>query len=448
MNIIIIGAGNVGSTIAGVLSSAHDILMIESDSGTSESAKVSLNVSVIHGNGVNPKVIEEAVSRHSADVIIAAMPSDENNLFACMAAKNSKPHIKTVAKVCNPDFIISMNDGTYLGADQIISPELTSAKKLANIAILENAVDHDEIEGLGLAAAIFLVTDLHRNIVDHPLADIKVPDDCAVVAVYRNNEVLLLNEDAEIRTGDLLCVLGTSAAIYDFNRMMGVVRESKDIIILGGGIIGSNAAKALVREKRSVKIIEKKAERCEQLVKELSNVLVVSADGVDPNLLRNENVGKADVLICATDSDEKNLLACLVARDLGTMKVVSRYSKREYEDVFNVTGIKTIVGYHRLIANEVTKSLVSDEKSIMKMRHDGETLFSVTVKGDSKLRRSLISDLRLPEGAKAVCIIRNGKALFPKPDARIEENDDLLLFAYKANMHKVEKIIGTRMTDV
>ncbi|MCL1984469.1 MAG: Trk system potassium transporter TrkA [Methanomassiliicoccaceae archaeon] len=448
MNIIIVGAGNVGSTIAGVLSSAHNVLMIESDSRKSEIAKSSMNVSVLQENGVNPRVIEEAIARHSADVLIAATPNDENNLFACIVAKDSKKEIRTIAKIRNPDFMRAKENDTYFGADQIMSPELASAKKLAKLAMLENAVDYDDIEGLGLAAAIFSVTEIHKKMVKQAVMGIDVPDDCAIVAVYRDNDVILYKETTEIHIGDLLCVLGTPNAILEFNKMMGYIREAKEIIIVGGGIIGTNVAKILEAGKKYLKLIEQDPERCKRLAREMDNVLIVNANGVDPNLLKSENAGRADVTICATESDEKNLLASLVARDLGALKVVSRYSKREYEDVFSVTGIKSIVGYHRLIANEMTKTLISDEKAIMKMSHEMETLFSVAVNRNSRVKGSLLGDLQFPEGSRAVCVIRNGTPIFPRLDTRLEENDVVLLYTYETKMNKIEKMFGIRMTDV
>ena len=448
MNIIIIGAGNVGATIAGVLSASHNVLMIEVDSHKAEVAKSSLNVSMLQENGVNPRIIEESIIRHSADVLIAAMPYDENNLLSCIIAKNAKGTIRTIAKIRNPDFIKALNDNSFFGADLIVSPELAISKKLAKLALLENAVDYDEIEGLGLAVGIFMITDMHKDLLDRTIVSLNVPNDCSIMAIYRKNEVILYRESAEVRAGDLLCVLGTPDAMSSFNEMMGYAREAKEIIIIGGGIVGSNAAKFLEKGKKYLKIIEQNAEQCKKLTREVDNALVIHANGVDPDILKSENTGRADVVICATESDEKNLLGSLVSRDLGALKVISRYSKREYEDVFAVTGIKCIVGYHRLIANEIMKTLISNEKAIIKMSHEEEALFSVSIKKESKVKNTPIGDLQLPEGIRAVCIIREKKPIFPKLDTILEENDSLLLFAYKTKLHKIEKIFGIRIMDV
>jgi trk system potassium uptake protein TrkA len=246
----------------------------------------------------------------------------------------------------------------------------------------------------------------------------------------------------------MLCVLGSPASIIELNKTIGYARETKEVIIIGGGIIGTRIASLLEKERKYIKIIEQNPERCKKLVRELNNVLIINANGVDPDVLRSENIGRADVVICATESDEKNLLSCLVSRDLGALKVISRYSKREYEDVFAVTGIKTIVGYHRLIANEVTKTLISDEKAIMRMRRDGETLFSVQIREESKVKGVPVGDLQFPDGASAVCIIRDGHAVYPRLDTVIEKDDRVLLYTYETKMNRIEKLFGIKITDV
>jgi trk system potassium uptake protein TrkA len=445
MNVIIIGAGNVGSTIAGVLSPTHNILMIESNVQRADIVRSAFNVSMLNDNGINPRVIEEAITRHSADIIIAATPCDENNLFACLVAKKVKNDIRTVARVRSTDFMMFAGDGKYFGADDIISPELTAAKKLADLSLTENAVDHDEIDGMNLIAAVFRVSD---KLIGKTSMDLDLPSDCTIASIYRNDSVIMFRRSTEIRAGDLLCVIGTPSAISDLNDLIGYIRKTKDVIVIGGGIFGINIAKILEKKKKRIKLIEKDQERCRKLSKETDNVLVINADGIDPDILRAENAGRADVVVFATESDEKNLLGCLVSRDMGALKVVSRYSDRKYEDVFGVIGIKTIVGYHRLIANEITKTLISDKRTVMIMNHDNEMLMSVSIDKNSKIKGELLGNIQFPEGVSAICMIRDGMTIFPRLDTRVEEKDDLLLYTYEAKAQRIERALGIRITEV
>ena len=112
---------------------------------------------------------------------------------------------------------------------------------------------------------------------------------------------------------------------------------------------------------------------------------MVNGNIVDPHVLQTENVGRADVVIAISDTDETNLLASLMAMKLGAPKIIAKYSMVEYEDIFDFTGIQTMIGYHRIVANEITKTLVSDETSLLQMKREGETFFSVRVSPKSRL---------------------------------------------------------------
>ena len=437
MKIIVVGAGSVGYTVAETLSTVHNVLVVEEDGSRADNVKDLLNVSVLHEDGTNPHVLRDSILKHSADMVISSLPNDDTNLFVCMTAKMMFPEIKTVARVRHPDFIQYANDGTFRGADQILSPEYLSAKKLALIAQIENAVDYDDLGKVDLVIVTFLVTKAHTNIIGKIVINLPVPDGCKIVTIHRGEEVIINNETTELHAGDGICVIGDHESIKKFNKMMGYEREAKEVAILGGGTIGSQAAKML-EDKMYVKIIETNYEKSRKLAREFSSALVINASAVDPHTLRAENVGRADVVVSATDSDEMNLLASLMAMEMGARKVVSRYTKKEYKDVFKFTGIQVAIGYHLEIANEITKTMISDDRSILKMKQNGEAFFSAHVEETTANKR--IGDIRLPDGAKILCIIREGEKIYPRLDTKMALGDTLLMFAFRSNMSKLRKM--------
>ncbi|NLN71892.1 MAG: potassium transporter, partial [Thermoplasmatales archaeon] len=162
MNIIIVGAGRVGYTAAEVLGHVHNLLLIEKDVEMAETSKNLLNVSVLNDDGTNPAVIKDAIRRNNTDVLISTTVQDEDNLFTCMMAKRIKPEIRTIARVRNPDYFIPTGKD---GVDQIISPELIAAQKIATLALLENAVDYETLEAFGMGLATFQVGKDNEKIV-------------------------------------------------------------------------------------------------------------------------------------------------------------------------------------------------------------------------------------------------------------------------------------------
>ncbi len=440
MEVIIVGAGNVGFTVANALSRIHKITVIEKSEDKVNKIKETLDVGTYQGNGASPKILEKVITP-ATDMILAVTELDEINMFACMAAKTIKPNIRTVARIRNPEYIYKDKESDqYIGADHIISPELLTAEKMARIALMENAVDYDELKPMGLQIVSFLIRDRHIHLVGKYLQDIKSPQDCSIVSIYRGDEIRIIEPTLKIEPDDRINVIGTPKAIQDFNKMIGMDHEARDYVILGGGIIGRTIAEILEKDKTYIRLFEADEEKCRTLSRIFDHVLVVNADAVDPRSLKSENVGKADVLLCCTNSDEKNLLSCLIGMQLGVEKVVSRYTMRDFEEIFSMTGITSAIGYHRIVANEVFKRMVPDTQAVVLMHEEGEEFVSITVVERSKMVGVPLGDVKLPEGAHIAVIIKDDVMIFPRLDTVLEVGDKVLLYAYNTRISKLEKL--------
>ena len=443
MNIIIIGAGNVGFTSAETLSTVHNVMIIERDSVKADAIKNMLNVSVLHEDGTNPKVLESAIKKHDADLVISTLPTDGLNLFVCITCKGYRPSLRTVATIRNPDYMIKTTGDGNPGVDMIISPELISSNKIFKLATLENAVDYEIIKSLDIAIATFKVTN-DQNIVGQITMNLDIPEECNIVCIYRGDEVIMDVETVEIRPEDRITVIGSENSIDAFNEMIGIKEEALEFVIMGAGIVGMNIAKALskMEKKVYVKIIEEDKELCREASRNLTDAIVVNSDIIDPHILKTENVGRADVLISVTDADEKNLLACMASLKFGTRKVISRYLTRQYKDIFSFTGIETIIGYHLIIANEITKGLISEEDSILKMRRDKEYFFSVKIDIRTPIFKKLYGDLTIPDGVRFAAVVRDGKTMYMKYDTDFREGDRVLVYTYMSKSGAVKKLLG------
>jgi trk system potassium uptake protein TrkA len=449
VNIIIVGAGNVGFTSAETLSAFHNIMMIELDAAKADSVKNLLNVSVLNENGTNPRVLENAIDKHGAEIVISTLPSDEQNLFISIVCKKYRPSIRTIATVKDPDYMVKTTAEGEPGVDMIISPEIITSNKIFKLSTLENLVDYEGIKTLGLAIATFGVDSGHE-IVGKTVMNLDMPEECNIVSLYRGDDVIIDVETAEIRPDDRITVIGSDKGIENFNKMMGVKKEALEFVILGAGIVGMSVAKALssMNKKVYIKIIEEDTELCRQASRILTNAIVVNSDTIDPHILKMENVRRADVLISVTDADEKNLLACMAALKFGTNKVISRYLTREYEDIFKFTGIDTIIGYHLIIANEITKGLISDGDSVMRMKNSNEFFQITTVDKFSPIYGALLGDLVIPDGVRFAAIVRGNRTIYPKYDTRFEDGDRVLLFTYMAKSSELRKLLGKKVPEM
>ncbi|MCL2510205.1 MAG: NAD-binding protein [Methanomassiliicoccaceae archaeon] len=440
---MIVGAGNVGFTSAEALSKVHDILIVEKDAEKAEIAKAMLNASVFHEDGSNPKVIEAAIKRIDADVILSAIHDDGHNIFICLIAKRIKPSIKTVACLRDHDFIIKTTNEGFEGVDLLISPELITAEKIEKLAVLENAVSYDHITSMNIDLATFRIEEGH-NLVGKVVLDVDMPPDCNIITVNRGDNVILNNETMEIHAGDRIRVLGSPESIVAFNKLIGIKKEAKEFVILGASVVGIEVAKRLTQnnKKRVVKIIESDETQSRDAARELADIVVVNGDFIDMEVLRSEDVQRADVIISASPMDERNLLACIAGLRFGTRKIISKYSNRDYEKIFRYTGIESIVGYHRVIRNEITKNLIFDENAIMAVEGDKEFFFSVTIDKPSDLLNNRLGDINIPEGIKVAAVRRGGKMIYPLPNTMFMEGDKVLLFTHLANPVKLSRLFG------
>lgn len=446
MNIIIIGAGNVGFTSAETLSTVHNVMIIEKDNVKADAIKNMLNVSVLHEDGTNPRVLESAIKKHDADLIVSTLSADGMNLFVCITCKRYRPSLRTVATIKNPDYVIKTTAEGNEGVDMIISPEIISSNKIFKLATLENVVDYEIIKSLNIAIATFKITD-DQNIVGKIILNIDMPKECDIVCIYRGDDVITDVETVEIRSEDRITVIGNEDSIEAFNKMIGIKDEALEFVIMGAGVVGMNVAKALSKmdKKVYVKIIEEDKDLCREASRNLTDSIIVNSDTIDPHILKTENVGRADVLISVTDADEKNLLACMASLKFGTRKVISRYLTREYKDIFSFTGIETIIGYHLIIANEITKGLISEEESILKMKHDKEYFFSVKIDVRTPIFEKLYGDLSIPEGIRFAALVREEKTVYLKYDTVFREGDRVLVYTYMAKGGAVKKLLGKEM---
>ena len=427
----------MGYTIARMLSKQHSVLVIEDDLKRYDYVVNHLNVGALNGNGASPKVLKGVINEDS-NLLLAVTERDETNIFTCMMAKQINPKIVTVARVRNPDYIEGAMASKFLNVDHIISPEYLTAVKLMRIAMFENAIGCETIPSLGVELAMFKVSGKKEGVVMVPLRELTLPDDCKILIIHRGKQVIVPTGNDVLMKGDQVTIVGKGQAISDFNRMLGILREPRDMVIIGGGIVGEHLATLLEKEKMSIKLIENDEDRCRVLAKKLGKTVIINDDGSDPSVLRNENVSMADVLICATENEEDNLLASLIGKHLGVSKVISRYSKREYEEIFGMSGIDASVGYYHVVANEIIKETVHNYEVMLLLEKFSEEFFDLKVTAGSRIIGKKIIDIDMPKMSAIALVVKDGKAIIPSSETVIEEGDKVFIYALQSAIAKLE----------
>lgn len=445
MKILIVGGGAVGSAAAELLCRFHDVLVVERDEAIADDLKSRMNVAVLCEEGTNPRILRYALDQHGADVVIAALGSDAENLFVCMMTRIIDPRLRAIATVDDPDFVKSIEESGYDGIESIISPALTTAEGMYKLCILENAVEYESIKRLGVCAAVFNVPRRSR-IVGQIVMELPAPADCTVFALERDGIIDTAPETWEVHPGDRLYVFGSEDAIKGFDEMMGAEDVGREFCILGGTIVGANVAKMLSDDpvKRFVKIIDKDPRRCRELSRELDGVLILNRDYLDPDVQLEENIFKTDVLVSTSEKDDTNLLMCMSAKRHSSRKVITRFFMKEYQDIFRYTDLQTIIGYERVITNEVVRCLLPEETAIARMQGSDGVFFIHRVDDLSRLRGRFIGDIQVPHGLRIVAIKRGDDMKYPRLDTKILIDDAVVLFSNGNTESEIVRVLGHR----
>ncbi len=445
MKIVIVGGGTVGSVAAELLSRFHDVLVIDRDETTADDLKSRLNVAVLCEEGTNPRIMRYAIDQHGADVVLSTLSSDPENLFVCMMTKIIDPSIRTIATVDDPDFVKSLERSGYLGIENMISPGLVTAEMMYQLCVLENAVEYESVKQVGACVAVFLIPPRNR-VVGGIVMELPVPDGCTVFALERDGYIETAPETMEIHPGDRLYVFGSGDAIQGFDVMMGSEDVGREFCVLGGTIVGANVAKMLSDDpvKRFVKIIDKDPKRCRELSRELDGVLIINRDYLDPDVQSEENIFKSDVLVSTSEKDDTNLLVCMSAKRHSSRKVITRFFMKEYQDIFRYTDLQTIMGYERVISNEVTRCLLPEETAIARMQGSDGVLFIHRVDDLSKLRGRFVGDIQVPDGLRIVALRRGDELIYPRLDTRVLKDDEAVVFSNGNKESEIARALGRR----
>ena len=348
-----------------------------------------------------------------------------------------------MASITNPDYSIKTTGEGIEGVDIIISPEIITAEKMYRLCKLENALDYESMSAFGISMAIFEV-DQYSNLIGAIAMNTFNLDECSVFAIYRNNELFFQVDTMEIHVGDRICVIGPDKALEKYNENMWVENTSRDIVILGGTIVGRHLATLLSRDerKRYIRIIEKRDDYCREMSRGLTGVVVVNGDFTEPELQSSENIFRSDCLVTVTNQDDTNLLMCMSGQKYHTNKIVSRYLKKEYADIFTFTGLATIIGFDRIVSNEISKCVMSESKVILKLRNPEELFFVHDIQSNSKLLGKYYGDLVVPEGIRVIAVYRNGTTIFPALDTQFLEGDRVIVFTNMINGKGLSRVFG------
>ena len=449
MKIIILGAGQVGGTLAEHLASeANDITVVDTDGDRLRELGDRLDIRTIQGRGSFPTVLRQA-GADDADMLVAVTNSDETNMVACQVAYTLFHTPTKIARVREPAYLTraGLFDNEAIPVDVLISPEQVVTNYIKRLIEYPGALQVIDFAD-GKAQLVASKAYYGGPLVGQQLKELRahMPGvDTRVAAIYRRNRAIVPRGDTVIEADDEVFFI---AARGNIRAVMSELRRLEDsyrrVVIAGGGNIGERLAEA-IESRYQVKIIEKSPARCRHLSEVLDSTIVLQGSASDRDLLLEENINDADMFLALTNDDEANIMSSLLAKRLGARKVLTLINNTAYVDLVQGGEIDIAISPQlATIGTLLTHVRRGDVVSVHSLRRGAAEAIEAIAHGDAKSSKVVgrrIRDIALPPDTTIGAVIRDEEVLIAHDDTLIESGDHVILFLMdKRHIRDVERL--------
>ncbi len=437
MNIIIVGCGKVGSTIANQLcNEGYDVTVIDNNPNKLRAVSDGMDAMAMVGDGTSYTTLREA-GIENADVLIAVTDSDEKNLLCCVIGKRTG-NLAAIARVRNP---VYSNEREFLqkgfGLAMLINPESAGAEEMGRIFRFPSAID---IETFAKGKIELLTVRIPEKslLAGKPLTYIhqKLRTDVLVAVVRRKGQVIIPSGDFVIEAGDLVSVIAEHEQAHEFFRKIGIETHwVRDVMIIGGGKMTYYMAKNLAASGIGIKIIEKDLKRSEVLSELLPDAEIICGDGTDEDLLLEEGIEKVDGVAAVTGMDEQNIMLTLFARSQSdNVKTVTKVGKLSFTKVIDSLDLGSVVNPKETTAEYIIQfvrsmraSMGSNVENLYKIANGEAEAIEFHVTEKTRAVSIPLVKLNTKKNILIGKIFRNGRAFTPTGHDSIEVGDSVIL---------------------
>lgn len=446
MNIVIVGAGEVGTHIASQLvSEQKDVVIIEKDPESAARASSMLDCLVITGEGSNVDVLKQA-GASKADIFIAATSIDEVNMISCFVAGSTFNTPVKIARVRNVDYMRKgLLKNAAIGIDYLVNPEIEAAFDIVQTVLHGATSGIFAFQGTNAQLRDFLVKEdsVFNGVLVKDIRSI-IDQKFIIAGVLRQEQLYIPHGDFQILTGDhiYIAALGKS-----FNKILAragmTVDKLKRIVLVGGGLIGKHVAGMLIEDGKDVRIIEKDYERCKELSELYPEATVINGNISDRDVFEEENIAYTDAIITTTQSEELNILAGVYAKSKGVKRAVALIDKLNYISLASNLGIDSCISAKMSSVDAILKFIRKGNiKNVYTIFEGQAEAIEFIVTKNKKIIGKKLMELKLPEGCLIITIKRNRKTIIPDGSFVIDEGDSIIAFVAHDVISELEALIN------
>ena len=449
MKILILGAGQVGSTVAeSLVGEANDITIVDTDGEKLRQLQDRLDLRTLIGNAAHPSVLERA-GIADTDILLAVTQSDEVNLLACKLAASLYNTPTRIARIRATEYLErpEVFSPDNFCVDFSICPEQILTEYIVKLIEFPEALQVQHFSQ-GKASLVAVRAFEGGPLVGKPLSFLRthMPHvDTRVAAIFRKDSPIIPQGNTVVEEGDEIFFIAATDNIRSvLQEMRRMDKPSKRVMIVGGGNIGRRLAKSLENDYQ-VKLIEYNKKSCERLAGELSSTLVLNGDGTDEKLMQQENVGEVDVFCALTNDDENNIMSALLAKQGGARKVIALINRSAYVGLVQGGKIDIALSPAQItIGSLLAYVRQGDVAAVHSLRRGAAEALELVAHGDRQSSRVVgrrIEEIDLPGGATIGAIVRGKDVIMGHRDQVIEAGDHVIVFVIdKLMVKKVEKL--------
>lgn len=440
MKIIIAGAGEVGTHLAKLLARENfDIMLLDEDPAKLKDLEASYDLMTYAGSPTSINVLKDA-GIVDTDLFVAVTPLESVNMTACMLATNLGAK-RTLARIDNYEYLLPENKKFFekLGVNYLIYPEVLAAQEIVESLrtnwLRQNlSFCNDALILLGIkvrANALILNKKFSSGVFD------KEP--YRVVAIKRANKTIIPIGSDQIEANDIVYFMTVPNQLKYVQKQAGKDDfQIKDVMILGGTKIAQKTLKSLPANFNT-KVIESDKNKSYSLAEKFNNSLIINCDGKNIDILKEEGIEDMDAFVAVTANSEANILACLAAKKLGVKKTIAEVENIDYIMLAESMDIGTVINKKMIAASYIYQlTLDADVLNVRTLTSADAEVVEFVAKAGSKITRSKVKDLRLPDKVNIGGIVRNGDGSIVNGNTVIQANDHVIVFCVSSAIRKIE----------
>ena len=443
MKVIIAGAGAVGTHLAKLLAGEQqDIVLIDESAEKLSKLESNFDLLTVEAKPTSINNLKDA-GISGADLFVAVTPEESRNVTACILAHRLGAR-KTVARIDNFEYLQPKNLEFFrsLGVDALIYPELLAAKEIADSLRKSWIRQWWEFAG-GALVMLGVKVRAGSPMLGIPFMSLKKEEPYHIVAIKRGEETIIPTGSDCVMADDLVFIMASRNSLAYIRRITGkdAYQKIKNVLIMGGSRIAVNAARLLMREEMTVKIIESDLARCEWLTEMLpSDVMVIHGDGRDRELLLSEGIDSAQAFVALTDNAETNILTCVAAKQIGNLKTVAEVENIDFIRMAESFDIAGVINKKKIAASTIYQMLLdADVNNVKSLTFADADVAEFTVSEKARVTKGLVKDLDLPQGATIGGLIRKKEGMLVNGNTQILPGDHVVVFCLGSMIKKLEK---------